>query len=105
MGLHRELELFVEIRLTEMEALQAATNKAAESISLEQVGTIKKDYIADIVILEKNPLDNIENTKEIFKVIKGGKIYDQQAILRTIPSKEYLEKEFKKFEKKFTMGS
>lgn len=105
MGLHRELELFVEIGLTEMEALQAATIKAAESIALKQVGIIKTDYKADIVILEKNPLDNIENTKEIFKVIKGGKIYDQQAILRTIPSKEYLEKEYMKFEEKFSIES
>ncbi|MBM7095141.1 amidohydrolase family protein [Bacillus sp. H-16] len=101
MGLHRELELFVEMGLTEMEALQAATNKAARSIFLEQVGVIKKNYLADLVILEKNPLENIENTKEIFKIIKGGKIYDQKAILEAVPSKEYLEKKSKAFEKKF----
>ncbi|RNA66910.1 amidohydrolase family protein [Alteribacter keqinensis] len=105
MGLHRELELFVEMGLTEMEALQAATNKAARSISLEQVGVIKENYLADLVILEKNPLDNIENTKEIFKIIKGGKIYDQKAILEAVPSKEYLEKKSKEFEKKFTVVS
>ncbi|MCE7792821.1 amidohydrolase family protein [Salipaludibacillus sp. CUR1] len=105
MGLHRELELFVEIGLSEMEALQAATNKAAKSINLEQVGMIKKDHIADLVILDKNPLDNIENTKEIFSIIKGGKVYEQQAILKTVPSKEYLEKTFKEFEKKFNISS
>ncbi|WP_026690391.1 amidohydrolase family protein [Alteribacter aurantiacus] len=105
MGLHRELELFVEIGLTEMEALQAATNKAAQSIGLQHVGLIKENYLADLVILEKNPLDNIKNTKEIFTIIKGGKVYDQQAILEAVPSEEDLEKKSKAFEEKFTIVS
>lgn len=105
MGLHRELELFVEIGLTEMEALQSATIKAAKSINLEQVGLIKEDYIADLVILEKNPLENIEHTKEIFKIIKGGKIYNQEAILNSAPSEEFLENRLKEFEAKFQIGS
>src|SRR6185312_16723741 len=55
MGLHRELELFVEIGFTEMEALQAATIKAASSIKMKDIGIIKQGYIADMVILNKNP--------------------------------------------------
>ena len=57
MALHRELELFVEIGFTEMEALQAATIKAANSINMKDIGTIKEGYIADMVILNKNPLE------------------------------------------------
>lgn len=97
MALHRELELFVEIGFTEMEALQAATVKAANSIEMKDIGTIKEGAIADMVILNKNPLEEIRHTKEIDKVIKGGRIYTQEEILEKIPSKEYLEREQEKF--------
>lgn len=97
MGLHRELELFVEIEFTEMEALQAATVKAAKSIKMKDIGTIKEGNIADIVILNKNPLEDIEHTKDIDKVIKGGRIYCQEEILEKIPSEEYLDGEREKF--------
>ena len=97
MGLHRELELFVEIGFTEMEALQAATIKAANSINLKDIGAIKEGNIADMVILNKNPLEDIQHTKEIDRVIKGGRIYTQEEILEKIPSDEYLEREQEKF--------
>lgn len=72
MALHRELELFVEMGFTEMEALQSATIKAANSIKLNDIGSIKEGKIADMVILNKNPLENIQHTQDIDKVIKGG---------------------------------
>ncbi|WP_438311702.1 amidohydrolase family protein [Sporosarcina sp. FA9] len=97
MGLHRELELFVEIGFTEMEAIQAATIKAANSIKLKDIGAIKEGNIADMVILNKNPLEDIQHTKDIDRVIKGGRIYTQEEILEKIPSEEYLDMERKKF--------
>ena len=97
MGLHRELELFVEIGFTEMEALQAATIKAANSIKMKDIGMIKEGYIADMVILNKNPLEDIQHTKDIDRVIKGGRIYTQEEILEKIPSEEYLNREREKF--------
>lgn len=81
MGLHRELELFVEIGMTELEALQSATINPAKSIGLDEIGVIKKGKIADLVILEKNPLENIKHTKDIDSIIKGGKIYRQEEVL------------------------
>lgn len=97
MGLHRELELFVEIGFTEMEALQAATIKAAASIKLMNIGAIKEGNIADMVILNKNPLENIQHTTDIDRVIKGGRIYTQEEILEKIPSEEYLDREREQF--------
>ncbi|CAM3067904.1 amidohydrolase family protein [Filibacter tadaridae] len=97
MGLHRELELFVEIGFTEMEALQAATIKAANSIKIKDIGTIKEGNIADMIILNKNPLEDIQHTKDIDKIIKGGRIYTQEEILKEIPSREYLDREQEKF--------
>lgn len=81
MSLHRELELFVEAGFTPLEALQAATNKAAESIELETIGLLKKGYIANLVILDGNPLENISNTQKIAHIIKGGKLYNQSDIV------------------------
>lgn len=101
MALHRELELFVEIGFTELEALQAATIHAARSINLEKVGVIKEGYIADLVILNDNPLDCIRHTQQIDTVIKGGKIYRTDELLEAIPSEEEQKTNFKRFEEEF----
>lgn len=73
MALHRELELFVEIGLTEIDALRAATINAARALKRPELGVIKEGAIADIVILDENPLVNIKYTQKINRVIKGGK--------------------------------
>lgn len=97
MGLHRELELFVEIGFTEMKALQAATINAAKAINMREIGTIKEGHIADLVILNQNPLENIQHTKDIYKIIKGGRMYTQKEVLAEMPDEAYLEKEWEKF--------
>ncbi|WP_262177116.1 amidohydrolase family protein [Saccharococcus sp. Marseille-Q5394] len=101
MALHRELELFVEIGLTEMEALQAATIKAARSINLGAVGAIKEGNIADIIILNNNPLEDIKHTKDIHRVIKGGKVFSLEEILTHVPSEDYMEQQFSEFQRKW----
>lgn len=97
MALHRELELFVEIGFTEIEALQAATVNAAKSINLEDIGTIQEGKIADLVILNKNPIENIKHTQEIDFIIKGGKVYTQDEILRSVPSEESVNESLQAF--------
>ena len=88
MALHRELELFVEAGFTELEAIQASTVKAARALKEERLGVIKESAYADLLILNSNPLENIEQTKDIYKVMKGGVLYNQQEILDSVPSKE-----------------
>ncbi|PKR76697.1 imidazolonepropionase [Halalkalibacillus sediminis] len=85
LALHRELELFVRSGFTEIEALRAATSIASESIGLSDLGDIRAGKIADLVILDKNPLEDIRHTKEIHWVIKGGKILTQKEILENLP--------------------
>ncbi|MFS0671589.1 amidohydrolase family protein [Ornithinibacillus sp. 179-J 7C1 HS] len=101
MALHREIEIFVEIGLSEMEALQAATIRAAKSIHLDSIGAIKEDYFADIVILDDNPLEDIQHTRSIHRIIKGGKIYSQDEILKHVPSNEYMEKTLSEFQEEW----
>lgn len=88
MALHRELEIFVEIGFSELEALQAATSKAAKSIGLTDIGSIEEGKMADLVILKGNPLEDIKWTQEIHGIVKGGKLYSQEDLLESAPSEE-----------------
>ncbi|MGM8216812.1 amidohydrolase family protein [Bacillaceae bacterium W0354] len=97
MALHRELEIFVEIGFTALEALQAATVSAAKSINLDEIGSIQEGKMADLVILNGNPLDNIKHTQDIEMIVKGGKVYNQEEILRTAPSEEEVNQSIQAF--------
>jgi len=75
-SLHDELVLLVQAGLTPMEALQAATSNAARFLGTEKdLGTIEKDKIADFVLLEANPLEDIRNTQKISAVVFGGRLF------------------------------
>lgn len=59
-----------------MDALIAATDHSAEAIGIEnRCGTVEVGKMADLVVLDNNPLDDIENIKSVFIVIMGGKIF------------------------------
>lgn len=76
-SLHDELRLFVtELGMTPMEALLSATRIPAEFFKMQNsLGTIEVGKIADLVLLEANPLENIQNTRKIESVISGGKLF------------------------------
>ena len=78
-SLHDELELMVsDIGLTPTEALQSATRLPAEFIGLgATLGTIEKGKLADLVLLDANPLLDIKNTRRITAVIVGGRMLDK----------------------------
>lgn len=68
----------VESGLTPMKALRAATINAAECAGrIDSLGTIEEGKIADLVLLEANPLLSIENTKKINSVFYNGKHFDR----------------------------
>jgi hypothetical protein len=80
-SLHDELALLVEGGLTPMEALQAATNNAAMCMRREkEIGTIEKGKLADMILLDADPLKDIHNTTKIAAVIQGGKVYNRAAL-------------------------
>jgi imidazolonepropionase-like amidohydrolase len=81
-SLHDELGLLVhEIGLSPMEALQSATRVPSEFVGLgDELGTIEAGKIADLVLLEANPLVDISNTTNISGVMKGGIYLDREAI-------------------------
>ena len=74
-SLHDELELLVQAGFTPLEALQCATRNPAEYLGrLDTLGTIVEGKIADLVLLDANPLDDIGNTRKIWAVVVNGKI-------------------------------
>lgn len=80
-SLHEELALLVKGGLTPLEALDAATLQPAKYFNMEnELGTIEKGLLADLVLLNANPLENIRNTTKIIAVIKDGKLHDQKAL-------------------------
>jgi imidazolonepropionase-like amidohydrolase len=73
--LHRELELLVEAGLTPAEALRAATFTPARVLGVDgELGTIEEDKLADLVLLDGNPLEDISNTRRIAAVIARGRV-------------------------------
>lgn len=80
-SLHRELEEFVASGLSPLEAITTATLNAARVLRAEKdIGTIEVGKLADLVILDANPLEDIRNTRKIWKVIQGGKLVDRDAL-------------------------
>jgi len=65
------------------DVLRAATLEPARYFGmLDSLGTVATDKIADLVILDASPLESIENTMRIRWVIKDGRVYDPQVLLR-----------------------
>lgn len=88
-SLHDELGLLVKAGLTPMQALQAATRNPAKYLDkLDSVGTVEKGKLADLVLLDADPLADISNTKKIAAVIVGGRLLDRAALDRMLAEVE-----------------
>jgi imidazolonepropionase-like amidohydrolase len=72
--LHRELELLVKCGLSSMEVLQMATRNPARFLGeLDNHGTVEESKVANLVVLNANPLDDIRNTQKIDSVMLRGR--------------------------------
>lgn len=80
-SLHDELELLVRAGLSPLEALQTATRNPAKFLGkLDSSGTIEKGKVADLVLLDADPLQNIRNTQKIHAIVVGGKLISQSGL-------------------------
>jgi imidazolonepropionase-like amidohydrolase len=80
---HLELILHAEAGLKSADIIKAATINAARMIGREKdSGTIEEGKIADLLILDANPLDDIRNIKQIHRVVKGGTVFDPAELLK-----------------------
>jgi imidazolonepropionase-like amidohydrolase len=88
-SLHEELALLVQAGLTPMQALQAATKSPAEFLGKSSTeGTVEKGRLANLVLLDANPLEDIANTQKIRAVIVLGKLLDRTALDALLTSAE-----------------
>jgi len=87
-SLHHELSELVDSGLTPLQALQGATVDAAEWLDQsEDFGTVEIGKKADLLILERNPLTDIKNSRSLVAVHQAGKYFDSNMLdqLRTLP--------------------
>ena len=80
-SLHDELGFMVKAGLTPLEALQTATINPAEFLGLAKTfGAVEEGKVADLVLLDANPLENIANTRRIAAVVSSGRLLDRKAL-------------------------
>lgn len=77
-SLHSELELLVSAGLSPVQALQAATLNAARFMGRERtMGEVKGGKVADLVLLDADPLKDIRNTRKVFAVFSKGRYFSR----------------------------
>ncbi|MCA8888463.1 MAG: PD40 domain-containing protein [Parvularculaceae bacterium] len=85
LGSHWEIWSFVRGGMSPLEALGAATIAPATALGyIKDIGTIEEGKLADLVILDANPLDDIRNTDKISAVMVNGRLYDAETMNETI---------------------
>jgi imidazolonepropionase-like amidohydrolase len=74
---HREMELMVQSGLSPMQVIQSFSKGGSEALGIEkEFGTLARGKAADLLVLERNPLDNIANMRSIQTIYLGGKKFD-----------------------------
>ena len=87
LGYHWELWSMQSGGISTHDALKVSTLLGSEAIGLaKDLGSIRKGKLADLIILNKNPLDDIRNTNSLYYVIKNGRVYDAETLDEVYPN-------------------
>jgi imidazolonepropionase-like amidohydrolase len=89
-SLWREMDLFAEAGLKPMDVLKSATINGAYAIGRRDLlGSVEPGKLADFVILNANPLEDLHNVRTVHRVVKGGVVYNPEELLKPLVGKVY----------------
>jgi Tol biopolymer transport system component/imidazolonepropionase-like amidohydrolase len=81
LGAHWELWMLQQGGMTNLEAIRSATISGAWALGLDkELGSIEKGKLADLIVLDRNPLENIRHTESINMVMVNGRLYDGRTL-------------------------
>lgn len=75
---HQELKYYTEAGLTPYQALRTGTYNVGRFLKRDDIGIVRVGAVADLILLDANPLESIENTRKISGVMKNGKWYPKE---------------------------
>lgn len=77
LGAHWELWMLQQGGMSNMQALRAATMNGAQYIGMDkEIGSLETGKLADLIVLDKNPLDDIRNSESVHYTMVNGRMYD-----------------------------
>ena len=89
--MHWEIWLLQSGGLSQHDALRAATIVGAEAIGLAtDVGSLEPGKLADVIVMDKDPLIDIRNTNTVSMVMKNGRVYDAATLDEVYPRQQKL---------------
>jgi imidazolonepropionase-like amidohydrolase len=81
----REMEIMIQAGLTPLQILRSATSNGAKTMGMERaIGTLAPGKLADLVILDADPLADVANLSRIHRVIKDGRMFVPDGLMRSI---------------------
>ena len=75
------MRLLAEAGIEPLDVIRMATGDAAKQLGWTEFGTIEPGAAADLVVLDADPLDDINNTRKISRVMQAGEWIDREALL------------------------